>query len=630
MNRDDLLQELNKEQRLAVESHEPRILCLAGAGTGKTKTLTSRIARLCIDGVAPDEILALTFTRAAAAEMKERLVAMVGEPAKNVYMGTFHAWAVKVIRQYAFQIGYTPSFTIYDEDDKKDVVSAVIEELQYRVKPEDVLEAMNKETVYNVPIVDEEIKSIVTEYRFRLRKNNAIDLDGLIAGLQSILKKTDIQNLIRRQWPYIFVDEFQDTDHRQMDILTAIDPQNLFVVGDDFQSIYKFRGADVSIIMDMAENPEYEVIKLEENYRSCKEIVDAANRLIKHNNQTEKVLKSHRKGEFPFLTYCVDYEDEMQIIINLIRDRRAGACANYPWNKDIDTEAEHECKYRDIAILGRTNKQIDAIAEALREADIPCQVKTTASDVLMSNDAKKLFTWMNVAFNPRDDASLANILNWPDKTINKMDCLQVEMFQLENSCSFYVALAATGMAKRFFEIHDGIKEKVSEDYDEDEQPTALDMLNYVIDCTGIEKQYRDKGLHTRYKAIQQIKETVASWQEARAEMGEPYTSTDWLDYYAMRNIEGERIEEEQQDAVQVMTAHGSKGLEFDTVIIAGCNQKNFPMTRGDIEEERRLFYVAETRAKNHLYLTRAGKRIVWGDHEEEAEESIFWKEMNGI
>lgn len=613
MNRDEILQGLNAQQRQAAESEHPRILCLAGAGTGKTKTLISRIARLCVDGVAPNEILALTFTRAAAAEMKDRLIAMVGEPAKDVYMGTFHAWAVKVIRQYAFQIGYTPSFTIYDEEDKKDIITAIVDELQYRTKPDAVLEALNKEAVYNVPIEDEEIKSVVTEYRFRLRKNNAIDLDGLISGLQKILRKPELQRLIQRQYAYVFVDEFQDTDHRQMDILTAIDPQNLFVVGDDFQSIYKFRGADVSIIMDMANNQEYEVIKLEDNYRSTTKIVNSANALIKHNNQTEKILKSHREGHKNTMIDCLDHEDEMHTIKNLI----IGSMA----------DGGEEYRYSDIAVLGRTNRQINAIAEALREADIPCQVKTSASDVLMSLDAKKLFTWMSAVLNSKDDVSIENIINWPDKTISAMEKMQTEMYQLEHECCFYIALAATGTAKRFFEMHDGIQARISDDYDEDEQPTALDMLNYVIDCTGIETKYRDQGLHTRYTTIQQIRETVATWQEVRTEMGETYTATDWLDYYAIRNIDGDRIEEEKEDAVQIMTAHGSKGLEFDTVIIAGCNQKNFPMTKGDIEEERRLFYVALTRAKNHLYLTRAIKRITWGDREEETEKSIFLDEM---
>ena len=613
MDKDTILNSLNNEQRKAAESEHTRILCLAGAGSGKTKTLTSRIARLYHDGVKPAEMLALTFTRAAGQEMKERIIDMIGDDGKNLFCNTFHAWAVKVLRQYAFQIGYTPTFTIYDEEDKLDIVTQIIDELQYNVKPKDVIEAMTKKHVYGVPISNADIRSIVTEYSFRIRKHNAIDLDGLLEGLQMLLAKEPIRDMLKRQYRYVFVDEFQDTDRRQMDIINKLDPDNLFVVGDDFQSIYKFRGADVTIIMDLAENPEYEVIKLEENYRSTKQIVDAANALIKHNNQTEKVLKAHRNGTAIIGIVCGDVEEEIEYISNIAISKR-----------------EEGMQWRDIAILGRTNKQIEAIANGLKERQIPCEVKTSAADVLMSTDAKKLFAFMRAILNPADDVTIASVLNWPTTYMTKKQRLDVEMFQLENECSLMTALMATGQAELFFNIYRTVDECIAEDYDAEEVPSAVDLLNYVIDASAIMKRYEEDGLATRNRDINNIVQAVARWQEARVNAGETFTAEDWLDYYLQRNIEGERLGAPGDDAVQIMTAHGSKGLEFKTVIIAGCNQKTFPMTKGDMQEERRLFYVALTRAKDNLYLTRANRRVVWGAHEEETEASVFLQEMSGV
>lgn len=602
------LESLNNEQKEAVFSDKNRILVLAGAGTGKTKTMVSRVARLIEDGTDPGSILLLTFTRAAAMEAKERVIALVGEKGKDIYCNTFHAWAVRVLRQFAYQIWYTPAFTIYDDEDRTDVIAAIIEELQYSIKPQDVLDAMEKHAVYSIPYDDHEIRNIVKEYDFRLRRCNAIDMNGLLSGMQTLLQKETVQELLRSRWSHVLVDEMQDTDHRQMKILDTINPENLFVVGDDFQAIYKFRGADVSIIMGLSESPEYQVIKLEENYRSTHQIVDAANKLIKHNNQTEKVLKAHRNGEEIVQLECSDEVEEQMTIEGII------------WTAAVPG-------YDDIAVLGRTNKQIAEIAEYLESAGIPCQIKTAADDVLASRDAKKLFDWMRAILNPTDDVSVASVLNWPTQTITKKESLKVEMFMLEKNCCLYSALGACQKVETFFSTYKSIEDLIAAEYDECEPVAALDMLNYIIEGTNIENFYIGQELHNRNKAIQRIKYAVATWQEAKAAIGESYSAEDWLEYYVMRSTEGDRIEDEKKDAVQVMTAHGSKGLEFDTVIIAGCNQGTFPMLRGgDITEERRLFYVAMTRAKNHLYLTRAKERDFYDFRTDATEPSIFLEE----
>lgn len=603
---------LNEAQAAAVRSDHPRILTLAGAGTGKTRVLTHRIARLYEDGLKPDEMLAMTFTRAAGAEMKERIIQLIGDDGRDIFCNTFHAWAVKLIRQYAFRLGYTESFSIYDTEDKTSIIDQIITDLQYPVKTKDVLDSMNKNTLYRVPFPKGDVENIVKEYTFRCKKNNAIDLDGLISCVQYLLTDRSIRNAVRERWPYIFVDEFQDTDHRQMYILDAINPHNLFVVGDDFQSIYGFRGADVSIIMGMAENPEYQVVKLEENYRSTAQIVSAANTLIKHNHQTEKILRNDREGPEIRLTGSQDKEEELRFLSSIINRFHEKAGINY----------------KDIAILGRTNKQIQEAEEALQEAGIPCVIRTKSADCMESQDAKKLFTWMEAYLNPKNDAAVESILNWPDTTVQPREKQKAEMFALENDCSLKTALEATETAIGFLNIFCDIHEVRWENYDEDEEISAVDLLDIIIEQTGIIYSYEKNGLTNRIQTIKEISETIRKWQSHQVEIGEPFTAEAWLEHYRMRMLESDRQEENKEDAVQIMTAHGSKGLEFEVVIIIGCNNKSFPLGKGDIEEERRLFYVAITRAKKYLHLTRSKTRTIWGDKTEEEEPSVFLKEMN--
>lgn len=594
--------ELNKEQRAAVESDHRRILCLAGAGTGKTKTMVTRAARLIEEGVDPWNILILTFTNAAAREMKERLIKLVGDKGEQVWASTFHSWAVKEIRRYGAAYGYTPGFTIYDGEDTLSIVTSIIEDMQYKMKPDDVVKAMEKNNVYRVPIPAGDIERTVDEYRFRCRRQNAIDIDSLITTLQSLLENDTINYILHNQYKYVFVDEFQDTDPRQMRLLYTLNPENLFVVGDDFQSIYGFRGADVSIIMGLSQDPDWQTIKLEENYRSTRQIVDAANALIKHNHQTEKELKAHRNGPAIELITKDTMEDEMDWI--------AGKCMRIGYDTGF---------FYNTAILARTNKQVNAIASRLSAMDVPYEIRQKTQDVLKTIEAKKLFAWMAAALNPQDDESVKAIINWPEQTVSRKRMLDVEMFQLENGCSLLTALEAKGEAQKIVNtIHD-----LHDIY----IPAATTMHDAIIQQTGIVWWNREQGLENRNQRIKEIRDTIVEWEMKREELGEDITPESWLEHYKMRLIEAPANLSEELDAVQLMTAHGSKGLEFDTVIIAGMNEKSFPLTRGDIEEERRLCYVAMTRAKERLYLTRSTMRTVWGDHVEEAEPSRFLEEM---
>lgn len=620
---------LNQAQAKAVKSNHPRILCLAGAGTGKTRVLTHRIARLYEDGVKPEYMLALTFTRAAGAEMKERIIKLIGDDGRDIFCNTFHAWAVRLIRKYAYSLGYTPAFSIYDSEDKAAIIDQIINELQYNVETKKVLEAMDKNTLYRVPFPEGDIERIVNEYRFRCKKNNAIDLDGLIAAVGHLLKDEAIQDDVRERWPYIFVDEMQDTDHRQMEILNAINPHNLFVVGDDFQAIYGFRGADVSIIMNLAENPEYEVVKLEENYRSTATIVNAANRLIKHNNQTEKVLRSDRIGPEIFLIEERDEEVERIMVAAYIDDlHEPQTILVQTLGKETEEKVVWEgIPYKDIAVLGRTNKQIQEMAEVLTKNGIPCVIRTKSADAMESQEAKKLFSWMEAILNPKNDTAIESVLNWPETTVQPREKQSAEMFQLENDCSLKTALEATETARDFLDTFQSIQDVIWENYDEDDEVSAVDLWDFVSTNTHIKEWYHEQGLHNRAQKIAEIDKTLRDWQAHQVEIGEAYSAAAWLEYYRMRMLETDKQEENHEDAVQLMTAHGSKGLEFEAVFIIGCNNKTFPLGRGDIEGERRLFYVAMTRAKKYLYLTRSLTKIVWGDKQQETEESIFLQEL---
>lgn len=596
--------ELNNEQREAVYSDHPRILCLAGAGSGKTHTLVTRAARLLEDGVDPEEILMLTFTNAAAREQKERLVWLAGEAGEKVHASTFHSWAVREIRKYANKVRLESNFSIYDQEDTESLVTAIIDDLQYEIKPKEVIEAMTKKHVYGVPIPIGDMRRVVEEYNFRCRYQNAIDIDSLIDALQRLLDDPTINKIMRNQYKYVFVDEMQDTDHRQMRLINTLDPENLFVVGDDFQSIYGFRGADVNIIIDLSKNPDWQTIKLEENYRSTHQIVEPANRLISHNNQTDKILRAHREGtEIEFIEHD-NPEEELDWI--------AGKCIVINFD-DF---------YRSTAVLARTNKQIDAIAERLSERDVPYVIRKKTADALMTMEAKKLSAWMQAVINPRDDEALAAIINWPVETITKREMLKIEMYKLENDCSLFSALEALGQAQEIT--------KTIRDFEEDDlgEVYAVDLHDAIIDKTVIVWKFRELSLENRNERIRKLRDEILKWSMARYENGETITATDWLEYYKMRIVEGaEIVEDTDKDAIQLMTVHGSKGLEFDNVIVAGLNMKSFPLSRGDIEEERRLFYVAMTRAKNHLYLSRSVMRNEWGGRLKEAEPSIFLEEL---
>lgn len=594
---------LNPEQIQAVKSNRSRILVLAGAGTGKTATLTSRMVRLYEDGVLPKEMLALTFTKAAGQEMKERVMKQIGPGAKDIFCNTFHAFAVQIVQKYAYLVGYQPFFTIYDEEDKKSVVEGIINDYQFKQKPDDVIEAMKNMYVRRI-YPQGEMRHIIDEYNFQLRRDNALDFDMLLDKLKLLLMDQNVRDYIHSTYTHVFVDEFQDSDHRQLDILSRIDPENLFVVGDDFQSIYSFAGADVSIIMDIAEDPDYEVIKLERNYRSTQQIVYTANSLIKYNNQTEKVLKAERGG-FP-VTYISANDPEREafhIAENIHRLLDDG-----------------KCTARDIAVLTRTNKKAEAMVESLKELAVPAELKTSVRSVLQTSDIKHIMNWMEAVVNPNNDRAVRDCLRWPKSMISRKELMQVEKYALEQNLSLLDGLRALEAGNRFIEVYDKIFKRHFSYADNESAAMLIVNIVTVLDIAHI---YIEKKLDNRLENYHIFKDILVDWEVQAEVNGEDKSPLEWIRYYKLMEIDGMTEEMQPEDHVQVMTAHKAKGLEWDVVFVTGCNEKTFPLSRGDIEEERRLFYVAITRAKEKLFLTRPQTVTTWGNHTQDAEMSRF-------
>lgn len=563
---------LNEAQARAVRSDSPRILTLAGAGTGKTHALTHRIARLYEDGVLPSNMLAITFTRAAGAEMQERIIDMIGPQGKDLICCTFHSWCLRVIRKFASFVGYKSNLSVYDEDDVLSIVGHIIEDYNYDVDDAKFIKAMREYYVYG-KMLPPEMKGVFDEFKFVMKRNNAMNFDMILDTMKYLVRQEPVLEYLRKKHTHVFVDEFQDSDKRQLRILETLAPENLFVVGDDFQSIYSFSGADINGILSMAEDPEFEVIKLEENYRSGSEIVESANRLIKHNKQTEKVLKT--------LKFC----DGEGIVLH-------GTIDNYKEKMYITDKVKELIEYIDpeeIAILTRTNKQAQQIADMLRKDGIPVYIKGSNSDVFNSAEAKGIAAWLGALINPQDDEAMKDASQFPEQTLTWMEKQKVELNQFEKHLSFLESMEDMSAGLMFTMRFRHIQELYDSHHEED---ILIALPNYLV------QKYIALGLDNRADRICEVINKINEY------IADGHSISEWLEWYKTRNIDSTLYDADYgKECVQVMTAHKSKGLEFDSVFISDCREKNFPFSKGEIEEERRLFYVGITRAKNSLYLS---------------------------
>lgn len=605
---------LNEAQYRAVMSDAGRLLCLAGAGTGKTRVLTCRVARLYQGGVETKHMACLTFTRAAGAEMKERIIGMIGDAGRQLFCNTFHAFCVRIIRHRGNLMGYDEKFSIYDQDDQRAILSAIIGTLHYQVSLKQVLDYRAGRWAPKPP-EEKQCKEILKEYDFRLRQNNAIDFDGLLeTALRLLHKFPSVRQEYHRRYPYLFVDEFQDTDHRQLELINLIDPEHLFVVGDDFQSIYGFRGSDIDIILGMAKNPAFEVVKLERNYRSTMPIVAAANALIRNNTQTEKTLTTGRPGDPVECAVWDDADEEVTRTAERISDLVQSARA----------------RYGDIAILARTNRQIEAAKEGLDAAGIPCTLMNAARDPLKGSDAKQILAWLDAVINPSNDAGIRKVIDYPTPTIGALGLLEVQKYQYKAGGTFLDAIRATGKAPEFLHRYGAVSAAILQGQ-ADGRPVSEDGSAAFVEAarrTGALGRYADEYRQNRLLAISEAIAEIDAWKARQQEIGEPFDVEAMLQWVALRDIQ-DKAAEAQRDEVRLMTVHGSKGLEFPIVFVIGMNQGTFP-GRGNLEEERRLFYVAMTRAKDRLFLSRARTDCGWGGNPEPQEPSRFLDEIGEI
>ncbi|HRN40824.1 MAG TPA: 3'-5' exonuclease [Vicingus sp.] len=631
------LNELNPSQRIAVETTDGPVMVIAGAGSGKTRVLTYRIAHIISKGIDPFNILALTFTNKAAQEMKDRIGKIVGfSEARNIWMGTFHSVFARILRSEAEKIGYPSNFTIYDTQDAKNLIKTILKEqgLDEKVyKPGLVLNRISaaknnlispQAYASNTTIQSEDIQSakpklglVYQIYSERCFKSGAMDFDDLLYKTNVLLRDfPDVLHKYQHRFKYILVDEYQDTNFSQYLIVKKLGAvyQNVCVVGDDAQSIYAFRGANIQNILNFKNDyPEVKTYKLEQNYRSTKNIVNAANCIIENNKEQIKknVFTDNELGEKIKVYKAGSDNEEGKIIANLI----------------YDTLLSKQVKNKDFAILYRTNAQSRAMEEALRRKNIPYKIYGGLS-FYQRKEIKDLLSYFRLVVNPKDEEALKRIINYPargigDTTLDKITIAannnQVDLWSVITNPNQYNTGLNNGIQTKLGEFVAMISSFTSQL----KTKNAFDLGNDIAATSGLLKDlYSDRtpeGI-SRYENIQELLNGLKEFTETENELEEDVTPrglSEFLqDVALLTNADDEK--EEDKDKVTLMTIHSAKGLEFPYVYIVGLEENLFPSqmsltSRADLEEERRLFYVAVTRAEKELNLSFAASRYKWGN-----------------
>ncbi|MEK4188048.1 ATP-dependent helicase [Paenibacillus sp. FSL L8-0494] len=579
---------LNEEQASAVLSESEEILMRAGAGTGKTRTLTHRIAHLNLNRrVGASSIVAITFTRAAAKEMKDRLIPLIGEyESKRITCCTFHALAVRILQEWGHRLNLDRQFTIYSQEDREEVMKVIINTMGYRTSVSKVLKAVD------LRIKGLEEQAVWDEYNYQLRRYNAVDLDALISNVNTLFSNhPDVTEYYRKQWKYLFVDEFQDTDQQQMEFIRLLNPEHLFCIGDWRQSIYGWRGARVRNILEFTGSyPNTEVIELNRNYRSTVSIVEAANNLISHSGvEIGGGLVAYKEGTSVDVVSLVDDDTEMDYVVSQIKERVQSAM------------------YSDFAILTRTNAQIDIFYQALRRENIPCTVLSASDDPLKKPDVKSLLNYLAWIFNPQDETNFKRVIKFPERSLTDMQLQIAEQIAIDKSISLWEALVDSNEERvvQYAAILQGVAESVRECV------SAYDALDVLSRRLKLRERYIERYLNNRHEDLDQAQTYIMYWVERQLKAGEDHSPTAFLKWIKIRDIQEKLMED--RDAVKLMTVHGSKGLEFPTVFLVGMNEGLFPsQNTRDIEEERRLAYVAVTRAENELIITTTQSHSSWG------------------
>ena len=629
----DIYSGLNEQQKEAVQHINGPLMIIAGAGSGKTKVLTTRIANLMANGVDAFNILALTFTNKAAAEMKERIEKILGNSeAKNLYIGTFHSVFARILRGEAHRLGYPSNFTIYDTDDSRSVLKTVINEMNLDDKHYKANVVHNRISAAKNALVGPDeyaidfylqqedmranrpaIAQIYKAYAARCFKNGAMDFDDLLFKMYELLKLHN-EALVKyqRKFKYVLIDEYQDTNAVQYQItkLLAAQHENICVVGDDAQSIYSFRGATIENILQFTKDyDDVKVVKLEQNYRSTQSILKVANEVIGNN-----------KGQLPKELWTENEQGEKIKIVRTMTDNEEG---KFVADSIKEQQLRNHYSNKDFAILYRTNAQSRAYEESLRKQGIIYRIYGGIS-FYQRKEIKDLIAYLRVIVNPADEVALQRIINYPVRGIGKTTIEKLATYASEQNITMYNVLEQAGR----FGFKAGTLESLQNfvtmiRYFQSllTDKNAYDVAQQVGKHTNIVKDlFNDKtteGL-ARYENVQELLNSIKEWTESPDnEDGEVGSKSLGAYLQQITLLTDADDNKENSDAVKLMTIHAAKGLEFECVFVGGVEETLFPNsmsinTREELEEERRLFYVAVTRAKQKLWITYANARYRFG------------------
>jgi len=605
------LEELNDRQKEAVLYNEGPLLIIAGAGAGKTKTLTTKIAYLIEEkGVSPYNILAITFTNKAAKEMKDRIYMQIGSIAKKLQVSTFHSFGLKLLRENFDVLGYDKNFVIMDSDDSLTVVKKIIKDMGYDPKiynPRAIRnkisscknEMMSPEAYERLAVSDYEkvVKEVYEKYNLKLQRNNSVDFDDLLLLPIELFKKhPDILKRYQELYKYILIDEYQDTNEAQYILTKLLSEKNRLItcVGDDSQSIYSFRGANYKNILNFEKDyKDAKTILLEENYRSTSNILDAANQVIKNNKmrKDKNLWTSRGVGEKIKYYRAYNERDEAQYVIRKIKELI---------NRDVE--------YKDIAVLYRTNAQSRVLEEEMLKENMPYRV--VGSFYFYSRkEIKDLIAYLRLIHNSKDNVSLLRVINTPKRGIGLKTIDNLTRKADEEGTSIYEAITS-GKELQFKELIERLK-KVSEDL------TLTELIDKVLDATGMKQELESEGTleaEVRLENLEEFKSITKSFEEREGLIS--------LEDFLLEISLISDVEEYKDDPnrISLMTVHSVKGLEFNHVFVVGMEEGIFPhmnslMENSEIEEERRLCYVAITRAKDDLHLVNARRRTLYGNEQ---------------
>ena len=634
----DLLNDLNEAQRAAVEYIDGPSLVIAGAGSGKTRVLTYKIAYLLSQGMKPWSIMALTFTNKAAREMKERIGKLVGNDlAQHLYMGTFHSIFSRILRAEAEHIGFNNNFTIYDESDSRSLIKAIVKEMglddkKYKPAAVHAKISMAKNNLMSAAAYESdaaifeqnkraqmpEVGKIFVAYVQRCKQANAMDFDDLLTLTYQLFREhEDIRHKYAARFDYVLVDEYQDTNHVQMSIVMQLcqEKQRVCAVGDDSQSIYSFRGANIDNILNYQRQFQgTRLFKLEQNYRSTQTIVEAANSLIKHNrNQIPKdVFSENAKGEK--IQYKPAYSDKEEAVIVA---------------KDVKRiRREDGCQYSDFAILYRTNAQSRSFEEEFRKQGIPYRIYGGLS-FYQRKEIKDIIAYFRLVANPDDEEAIKRIINYPARGIGATTVLKIADCAHQNQVSFWEVIGAPeqyGLA-----VNKGAMNKletfrllISSFIERAQTTDVYELGDTIIKESGISQDImsgKDADDLARQENLEEFLSGMSAFVEERREEGrfDKLFLQDYLQDVALLT-DADSDGDKDEPRVSLMTVHAAKGLEFPTVFVVGLEENIFPSPLSaaslrELEEERRLLYVAITRAEKHCILTNAKNRWRYGKME---------------